>query len=72
MIEHLERYKLIKGTQHGFVRNKSCSSAIFVLQDLMQVSCTSFLQVSPALLMPVLFATLLVGEFGESLVRVCG
>jgi len=24
MIEHLERYKLIKGTQHGFVRNKSC------------------------------------------------
>jgi len=26
MIEHLEKFKLIKGTQHGFVKKKSCST----------------------------------------------
>ena len=30
MIEHLERYKLIKGTQHGFVKNKYCLTNFLV------------------------------------------
>jgi len=29
MIEHLERIRLIKDTQHGFVKNKFCSRNLF-------------------------------------------
>jgi len=33
VIGHLERYKLIKGTQHGFVRNKSCLTNMLVFME---------------------------------------
>ena len=33
MIEHLERYKLINGTQHGFVKNKSCLTNLLVFME---------------------------------------
>jgi len=33
VIEHLERYKLIKGLQHGFVRNKSCLTSLLVFME---------------------------------------
>ena len=33
MVEHLEVHKLIKGTQHGFVRNKSCLTNLLVFME---------------------------------------
>jgi len=33
VIEHLEKYKLIKDTQHGFVRNRSCLTNLLVFME---------------------------------------
>jgi len=33
MIEHLEKFKLIKDTQHGFVKNKSCLTNLLVFLE---------------------------------------
>jgi len=33
MVEHLKVHKLIKGTQHGFVRSKSCLTILLVFME---------------------------------------
>jgi len=33
MIEHIEKFKLIANTQHGFVRNKSCLTNLLVFME---------------------------------------
>ena len=33
IVEHLEKYKLVKATQHGFVRNKSCLTNLLVFVE---------------------------------------
>jgi len=33
VIEHLERFRLIKDTQHGFVKNKSCLTNLLVFLE---------------------------------------
>ena len=33
MIEHLQRHKVIKSSQHGFVRNRSCLTNLLVFME---------------------------------------
>jgi len=33
MIEHLQRFRLIKDTQHGFVKNKSCLTNLLIFLE---------------------------------------
>jgi len=33
MIKHLEEYALIKDSQHGFIRNKSCLTNLLIFID---------------------------------------
>jgi len=33
MIEHLQRYSLIKSSQHGSVRNRSCLTSLLVIME---------------------------------------
>jgi len=33
IIEHLEKHKLVTGSQHGFVKNKSCSTNLLIFVE---------------------------------------
>jgi len=34
VIQHLDLYKLIKDTQHGFVKNRSCTNLLVFLKEI--------------------------------------